>query len=424
MKQVLMLAPYFPPRRRVGSLRPFKFAVHLREFGWKPTIVTFGTDQNLLTEKERHALEGIEVLSLKPPMDRTQTSESHLNKNAPPKANLTSFVDQWFPIDTWLPFWWSQHFQLLKIVHKIKPHVLWSTADPWSSHVAALSMSKQFKIPWIADFRDPWTLCPVRNHHRWNISRNIDRLYEKQILKRASRIVFTARQTEERYRTSYPVYSEKMKTIYNSFESEAVEKNGDENALTVKDQLNVVFFGKFRTLSSAKNIIEVIAECKTIDPELGSFIRIFSFGNLNHNDRCYAEKRGVLNQFNVLDPVLPEMAYETLKRFDVLLLSTSDQRNDIIPAKLWDYLPAGKPILSLSQNNEIENILRTTNTGIQFSDNSVYRSAKFLLYCVQAKRDGLELPYSGNAVQKTITTFSSTSTSQKLADLLNEALHG
>ncbi|MDZ7682579.1 MAG: hypothetical protein U5J63_12930 [Fodinibius sp.] len=31
MKKLLMVAPYFLPRRRVGALRPFKFAIHLRE---------------------------------------------------------------------------------------------------------------------------------------------------------------------------------------------------------------------------------------------------------------------------------------------------------------------------------------------------------------------------------------------------------
>src|SRR4051794_15968312 len=38
-RRVLMIAYYFPPLGGIGSLRASKFAQHLPEFGWEPTVI-------------------------------------------------------------------------------------------------------------------------------------------------------------------------------------------------------------------------------------------------------------------------------------------------------------------------------------------------------------------------------------------------
>src|SRR5215213_7319329 len=45
-RRVLMVAYYFPPLRGIGSVRATKFAEHLPEFGWEPTVLapSFGPD--------------------------------------------------------------------------------------------------------------------------------------------------------------------------------------------------------------------------------------------------------------------------------------------------------------------------------------------------------------------------------------------
>jgi len=48
-----MIAPYFVPRRRVGAQRPFKFAIHLEKFGWKPTVITIADQNQDLSANEK-----------------------------------------------------------------------------------------------------------------------------------------------------------------------------------------------------------------------------------------------------------------------------------------------------------------------------------------------------------------------------------
>lgn len=44
--KVLMISPYFVPRKRVGALRSFKFAKHLKELDWQVCFIHLGERQS------------------------------------------------------------------------------------------------------------------------------------------------------------------------------------------------------------------------------------------------------------------------------------------------------------------------------------------------------------------------------------------
>src|SRR5699024_9018081 len=107
------LAPYFLPRRRVGAWRPFKFAVHLRDFGWEPHVITIHEKSGSLTDKEARLLSDIPVYELTPPFDLTHKLSRHLDLNG--RADIKEYekaqkekggfgqalnwIDHVFPVD-------------------------------------------------------------------------------------------------------------------------------------------------------------------------------------------------------------------------------------------------------------------------------------------------------------------------------------
>lgn len=226
MKRVLLIAPYFLPRRRVGSMRPFRFAIHLKEFGWEPTVLTIAAPGQQLSDKEARLLSGIDIVQLKPPFDRTIKAESQLGIAAKRSSSVTrkqqnkvlDYIEQQFPIDTWLPLFWMKYQQMVKTVQRVQPDVIWSTADPWSSLVITERLVRRFGIPWVADFRDPWTLCKVRNEGKWEISKAIDRYCERRVLERTDVALFVAQQTEALYRKHFTELNLHTATITNSFD--------------------------------------------------------------------------------------------------------------------------------------------------------------------------------------------------------------
>jgi hypothetical protein len=416
-KKILMIAPYFPPRRRVGSLRPFRFVTHLRQFGWMPTVVTLDAFPERLTHTEQTKLSGVEVIALRPWFDRTVFSESHLRESpreVVPPGRTASRFDRAFPVDTWLPVLMFHYPRLARWIKKHRPDAIWSTADPWSSHVLAMALARRFDVPWIADFRDPWTICPVRSGGRTATARRWDRWMEQKILRTADSVVFTAEQTRLAYEKHYD-FPIRATTIYNSFDRCNPKRNAMPSPLSRR--LDVVFFGKFRELSPARPVIQILQRLKTAHPEIFSFVRLHCFGALNSNDAAHARALGVADRFHYCAPVRPEDSIDVLRRFDILLLSTDPRRTDIVPAKLWDYLAAGRPILSLASNPEVASILHDTRSGIQFDDPD--SAAEMLAQSWYAKRDGQRIPIPFDDDAAKIERFDARSATAALVNLLD-----
>lgn len=434
-KRVLLFAPYFLPRRRVGAMRPFRFAIHLRKFGWQPTVLTIAAEGQHLTEKEARLLRGIEVIELDPPFDRSTSAESQLGtssdsssavleKLAEPLGSVLDAVDRQFPVDTWLPFFLLKYRALTSAVRRVRPHVLWSTGDPWSGLLAARHLAHRFQLPWVADFRDPWTLSPVRMNGQSALTKTLNRWCERRILHSANAVVFTSAQTEATYRRHYADLDLHTTTIYNSFDHTLFDDPVAPEASDVSDEptsashLDIGFFGRFRILSPATPIADALAAAHR-QSEAAARIRVFSFGPLNAADERHARALGVRDQFYERDAVPLQKALSALRQFDLLLLSTDPRRDAIVPAKLWEYLAARRPILSLSKNPEITDLLERTGAGVQRTPENKHDIAELLLECLRAKQEGRALPLPFAPDPAAIERFEARSATQALTSLLN-----
>jgi hypothetical protein len=82
-------------------------------------------------------------------------------------------------MDTWVFLFWSAYSKILKEAKNLKPDLIWSTGDPWSGLWLGHKLSKDLKKPWIADFRDPWTLSGLSLRKRSFLSILADKKLEK-----------------------------------------------------------------------------------------------------------------------------------------------------------------------------------------------------------------------------------------------------
>ncbi|PSQ93784.1 MAG: hypothetical protein BRD52_00110 [Bacteroidetes bacterium SW_4_67_19] len=449
-KRALLLAPYFLPRRRVGAMRPFRFVLHLRDFGWRPTVLTIAAEGQQLTAKEARLLDEVEIIRLHPPFDRSTSAESQLRPSSggsPPDdrsgaaglarkkieawgERLLEGFDRQFPVDTWLPFFLLKYRRLAQVVRRVRPHVMWSTGDPWSGPVMGAHLAQRFGVPHVADLRDPWTLSPVRGQKK--VLRAVDRWCERRVLRTSRAVVFTARQTEAAYRRHYAALDLQTTTIYNSFDRTLFDDpvGNDENArgapasskTTLDGPLDIGFFGRFRALSPAAPIADALAAARRRHGAgMTGAIRVFSFGPLGKADARYARRLGVRGQFHRREAVPLEEALAVLRRFDLLLLSTAPRRSEIVPAKLWEYLAAGRPVLSLSTNPEVARLLDQTGTGVQIAPGRSEAIADLLADCVEARRAGRTFPVPFTPDANAIKQFEARAATRRLADVFDRA---
>jgi glycosyltransferase involved in cell wall biosynthesis len=428
MKTVLMIAPYFVPRRRVGSLRPYKFATHLSSFGWSPTVFTIGTPNEELTQKEKEALKGVTIKEINPPFDRTtgkksQQASSNMEVKNRVWAEWSDWLAEWFdrqvPMDTWLFLFWSAYSKILKEAEHLDPDLIWSTGDPWSGHWLGHKLSEDLDKPWIADFRDPWTLSGLSLRERSFFSSRADSKLEKKYVNKVDKLIFTAKSAETLYIDYYSLPPVKADTIYNSYNTPdgyAKNDNAKEWDPNLDDsRLHVIFFGSFRRLSPVTPIADAIA---AMPDEYQKNIRVHSFGRLTDEDKNRLREMNISTQFVTHEKVVPEQAPSVFKKADLLLVSTSSERKSIIPAKMWEYFISDKPILSITPNPEVGEILRETGAGVHFHNRQSSEIADILKKAIDQKQKGESL-LDIKRQPSVIETYSAKNNTQKLAQIMD-----
>jgi len=423
MKTVFMIAPYFVPRRRVGALRPYRFVIHLKEFGWNPVVCTIGEKNEFLTASEKEALQEINIINISPPFDRTSQTAGQNSEVVQPKTlaktitnSIADWIDRQVPMDTWYILFRSSYGKILEGAKNSNPDVIWSTGDPWSGHWLGRKLASDLSRPWIADFRDPWTLSGMNLRKRSWFSSWADRLMEDKIVTSADKLIFTSRSTEKLYSGHYNLNSAKTDTIYNSYHPGQSGKFKKWDAELSDEHVNIVFFGSFRRLSPVLPIARALSE---MEGDIRDKIRVHSFGPLSQSDEKLLEGLGIGRLFTSHQKVKPEQAQAVFEKACLLLVSTSSERETIIPAKLWEYLASGKPVLSITPNSEIGEILKETGAGAHFSNGQEREIAEWLTQFAKKPRievSGKERMSKSSAFEK----FSSKSATGKLAQIMNE----
>ena len=174
MKKVLIITYYWPPSGGAGVQRWLKFAKYLSDFGWEPIIYTVENgeypvlDYDLLDEVPK----GITVL--KTPIwepysiykkftgrkKEDKINSGFLSEKKNPK--LLEKLSIWIRGNLFIPdarkFWIKPSVNFLTNYLIDNPvDIVVSSGPPHSSHIIALKLKEKNKLPWLADFRDPWT---------------------------------------------------------------------------------------------------------------------------------------------------------------------------------------------------------------------------------------------------------------------------
>lgn len=440
MKRVLMVAPFFPPRRRVGALRSYRLVRWLGEEGWSPAVVALDSS-GTLTASEQDALRTVPVHRIPVGFDATEpsrsftpspaaTSSSSSSKSGRRQGNtildrLAACVDRNMPLDTWWPLFRLRERSIRRFAAAQRPDVVWSTGDPWSSHWLGWRLSKELGVPWVADYRDPWTLSRVRIRERSPFSERVDRRLERMFLTRATRVVLTCQAAATRYLERFPELAGRVHVVENSaFEPRSASLAQDPPPGPAPDSpdfaapaapaappaaapardgaFRMLFFGSFRRLSPLDPVLDMLdAVRKQLPNPPGATppFRIHHIGPLLAEDRERVEARGLAGWFRSMEPVADGRFDRVLNSFDLLLLSTHPMRDDIIPAKLWEYLSVERPILSLCPNPEVGEWIDRFRAGRHLPD--PHQAADALLahlaHLAACRSDDQESGLSGNA---------------------------
>ena len=206
MKRVLIISYYWPPAGGSGVQRWVKFSKYLPSEGWQPVIYTPSNPE--LIAEDRSLADDIppeaEVIrkhifepynAYRKLTGKTGSESGEVNPinagSKTPWQRLALFVRGNFFIPDPRCFWVRPSVRFLEKYLKRHPvDIIVSTGPPHSMHLIAMKLARATGLPWVADFRDPWTRMFYFKHlslTRWAMGRH--RRLEKKVLDNASVIV-------------------------------------------------------------------------------------------------------------------------------------------------------------------------------------------------------------------------------------------
>ena len=294
MKKVLIITYYWPPSGGAGVQRWLKFAKYLPQFGWQPVIYTPSNGEMPVVDDSLQKDIPKEAIIIKRPIWEPyslykrfigQKKEEKINAgflSESKKPSLFQNISVWIRGNFFIPdarrFWIKPSVSYLSAYLSENPvHAIVSTGPPHSMHLIAMALKKKFNdVPWIADFRDPWT--QIDFYDQLMLTRWADHKHHKQemeVLKNADKIVAVSWHWAE---DLGKIANRKVEVITNGFD--------EEDFRTRKTEINKKFsfchIGAMNKDRNPKVFWIALKEVLKEDPTLSDPLEIKLIGKVNH----------------------------------------------------------------------------------------------------------------------------------------------
>lgn len=373
MKRALIITYYWPPTGGSGVQRWVKFSRHLPEFGWQPVIYTPDNPEQLAVDESLLADIPAEAEVLKTHITEPYALARKLmgkgnEKGAgvnPVNGQEKSFKQKLALAirgNCFVPdprIWWvkpSVKF-LKKYLREHPVDVMVTTGPPQSMHLIGLELHRATGLPWVADFRDPWTKIFYFKH--LGLSKSAERKHvalEQAVLDEATAIVSVTPlvQADFEAATKTPVH-----LITNGYDSDDFAPGRTEahegtfrivhTGLFASDGNPLALWDALSALPFRENLDIRLAG--KVDPEILEAIKA----------------RGLEGNLSVLGYLSHEDSVKELQNADMLILPLrkEPEYRKVLPGKIFEYLAACKPVLGIGQEDgAAAKLLVDTGAGI------------------------------------------------------------
>jgi hypothetical protein len=390
-KKVLVVSFYFPPTNKIAAVRLGKFAKYLPQFGWEPFVLTAdevkGYSQDLPVEIDEANIFRTPYFALGPAVSYgltggQRTIHQELQKSSTWRKTLYKLIRLMEPVYTLPvirtltlePIGWH-HYAVkkgLEIIRREKFDVIFSSYGPSTSHLVASRLHRQTGIPWVAEFRDLWSL----NHYLRKVQpfHFFEKRLEKRIMKGSSLLVTVSDPWTKQLEA---LHSKQVVTIPNGFDE---EDYSEKVPLTTKFTITYtgsIYPGKLDPGPLLRALVELEEEGRISPNDFE--VRFFGGGSLTSllpTIRHYG-----LEQIVKIYGLVPfkESIQKQKESTVLLLLGWNDPRErGAYSGKVFEYLGARRPILSVGlKGNVVDGLLSETGSGVVASEVNEIKSLLF-----------------------------------------------
>lgn len=348
------------------------FVKYLRLYGWEPIVYTVENGEYPYADEglSKHIPEGVKVIRrpIAEPYDFYRKLSGQKQKVNPTifagnqDGGFLKKIFFWIRGNVFIPdpriFWVRPSVNFLTeylITHPVD--VIVSTGPPQSLHLIARNLKRKLNIPWLADFRDPWTKIYFFNQmHMSALAKRFHLNMERSVLKESDVVVTVSEHCKSGFQETLNRDIEVITNGYEEFEIVQAEKKDDK--------IRMLCAG---VLSQDRNPIrfwKVLNDFLSTRPDLRSRFELWMIGNVDPTIINTIEQSGLQSNLHIL-PSIPHIELQKyLATADILLLIGVPGHPEVITGKFFEYLYLKKPIYSISPaDSDLVEILNDTKSG-------------------------------------------------------------
>jgi glycosyltransferase involved in cell wall biosynthesis len=390
--RVLLIAYQFPPVGGAGVQRVAKFAKYLPHHGWDVSVLTVAnpsvplTDASLLQEISadtviRYAKTWEPSYAVKSALAGGSATQAAPSTTHPDLAvgrelwkkckslikRTAASALQPDPQILWAPNAIAAGRRLLSEM----PHdAIMASGPPFSSFLVAESLARTSGLPLILDYRDEWTISNRYWENKSNgpFARWVSRRLQARVLRRADRILATTERSAAALRDEVRQSGGRAEVdcLWNGFDPEDVERalasTVRQPAAAGAGRFRLSHIGTLWRLTSARPLLTAMEYVAAQRPDLASLLELELLG------RATDAEQEVVSQFRRLpislrqrDYVEHSAAVQAMVEADELcvLLTDVPEAERVMPAKCFEYLATGKPVLAIAPDGEMRRLLQS-----------------------------------------------------------------
>jgi len=432
MHKVLIITYYWPPSGGAGVQRWLKFAKYLREFGWEPVIYTPSNPEFPVIDDTlyKDIPAGIEVIrtpiwepyafyrKITGKKSTVKINSGFLNHKRSP--GLFEKFSVWVRGNLFIPdarkYWIRPSVRFLnKYLREHHIDAIVSTGPPHSMHLIAKALKEHLNIPWLADFRDPWT--DIDYYKDLKISAYADKKHkslELETIKGCNAMVVVSSDMKVNYER---MGGTNVNLITNGFDTEDMDLKD-----VVRDtKFSISHIGTLPPSLNLKGLWQALADLSETLPDFRNNLEIKLIGKVDNSITDDITTFNLANQFTGIEYVTHDKAALLMKQSAILLLAInkdSPNAKGILTGKFFEYLASGRPIFAIGPpDGDLSAILEASEAGYisEYNDLEGIKKTVLMLYEKYLSNDLNHCP-------KGIEKYSRRNLTSELAGVLNKMI--
>lgn len=381
MKSLLIITYYWPPMGGGGVQRWLKFVKYLREFGWEPVVFTpEGANVSIRDESLYEDIpEGVEVI--RHPIREPYSIYNRLLGKKKDEGFHAGFVEtekeqgrpwmkqftMWVRGALFIPdakMLWigpaSRRIKKLLLERSFDAMV--STGPPHTTHLIAEKVKRKHDIPWLADFRDPWTEIDFFHHlpmPKWAEDRH--KKLERRVLEHADKVVTVSWSWAEDLER---IGGRDVEVVTNGYDEADFP---DPEGIPLTDAFSITHAGAFNKDRNPECLWDALGKLAREEEGFRDKLSLRLIGPTDHAVMEGLEKNGLSDRVERIDQLPHKEVIPYLCASWVLLLPLNDTPNiaGVVPGKLYEYLGAQRPVLCTGKaDGDAASIVQSSGAGV------------------------------------------------------------